>query len=151
MPVLCVAIACSPPLLAVAVLAYSCVDGIYAMVLHVAGETQDGVYQDLERAEIVRTGRDVTILCYSRMRYVVMQAVQELDKAGFDCEARSHAVPLQSPSICAGCVALGSWICSQQHAGSNDCSAHEQRMPNGCPRMPALHVLSIICSALLLN
>lgn len=78
------------------------------MVLHVAGETQDGVYQDLERAEIVRTGRDVTILCYSRMRYVVMQAVQELDKAGFDCEARSHAVPLQSPSICAGCVALGS-------------------------------------------
>lgn len=58
----------------------------HVLLYNVKGETQDGVYQDLERAEIVRTGRDVTILCYSRMRYVVMQAVQELDKAGFDCE-----------------------------------------------------------------
>ena len=29
----------------------------------------------------MRAGRDVTILCYSRMRYVVMQAVAELEKA----------------------------------------------------------------------
>lgn len=51
-----------------------------------AGETREGHYQDLERAEVVRSGRDVTILCYSRMRYVVMQAVQELEKAGIDPE-----------------------------------------------------------------
>lgn len=36
----------------------------------------------------MREGRDVTILCYSRMRYVVMQAVQQLEKQGFDPEAR---------------------------------------------------------------
>ena len=50
------------------------------------GETREGYYQDLERAEVVRTGRDVTILCYSRMRYVVLQAVQELEKSGIDPE-----------------------------------------------------------------
>ena len=36
----------------------------------------------------MREGRDVTILCYSRMRYVVMQAVQQLEKQGFDPEVR---------------------------------------------------------------
>lgn len=51
-----------------------------------AGETQDGYYQPLEKAELVREGGDVTILCYSRMRYVVMQAVQTLEKQGFDPE-----------------------------------------------------------------
>lgn len=50
------------------------------------GETQDGYYQPLEKAELVREGGDVTILCYSRMRYVVMQAVQTLEKQGFDPE-----------------------------------------------------------------
>lgn len=54
-----------------------------------AGETKDGYYQPLEKAEMVRSGRDVTILCYSRMRYVVMQAVAELEKQGYDPEARS--------------------------------------------------------------
>ena len=39
---------------------------------------------------MVRPGRDVTILCYSRMRYVVMQAVQQLEKQGFDPEARTR-------------------------------------------------------------
>ena len=52
------------------------------------GETKDGYCQPLEKAEIVREGGDVTILCYSRMRYVVMQAVQQLEKQGFDPEAR---------------------------------------------------------------
>jgi len=42
-------------------------------------------------AEVVRPGRDVTILCYSRMRYVVMQAVQQLEKQGFDPEARRRS------------------------------------------------------------
>ena len=53
-----------------------------------AGETREGYYQPLERAELVRPGRDVTILCYSRMRYVVMQAVQQLEKQGYDPEVR---------------------------------------------------------------
>ena len=51
-----------------------------------AGETKDGYCQPLEKAEMVRQGRDVTILCYSRMRYVVMQAVAQLEKEGYDPE-----------------------------------------------------------------
>ena len=35
---------------------------------------------------MVRAGGDVTILCYSRMRYVVMQAVAQLEKEGYDPE-----------------------------------------------------------------
>ena len=54
-----------------------------------AGETVPGHYQCLEKAEIVREGRDVTILCYSRMRYVVMQAVTQLEKSGYDPEVCS--------------------------------------------------------------
>ncbi len=56
----------------------------------VLGETQEGYYQPLEKAELVRDGGDVTILCYSRMRYVVMQAVQSLEKQGFDPEVIAH-------------------------------------------------------------
>jgi len=41
----------------------------------------------------VRSGKDVTILCYSRMRYVVMQAVAELEKHGYDPEARCRNIP----------------------------------------------------------
>jgi pyruvate dehydrogenase E1 component beta subunit len=40
----------------------------------------------LDRAEIVRTGKDVTILTYSRMRHHVMAAVKTLEKEGFDPE-----------------------------------------------------------------
>lgn len=40
----------------------------------------------LNRAEIVRSGKDVTILTYSRMRHHVMQAVKTLVKEGFDPE-----------------------------------------------------------------
>ena len=54
-------------------------------LLH-AGETKDGYCQPLEQAEVVRPGSDVTILCYSRMRYVVMQAVANLEKEGFNPE-----------------------------------------------------------------
>jgi Transketolase, C-terminal domain len=57
--------------------------------LRSAGETQDGYYQPLEKAEMVRSGGDVTILCYSRMRYVVMQAVAQLEKDGYDPEVRA--------------------------------------------------------------
>jgi pyruvate dehydrogenase E1 component beta subunit len=40
----------------------------------------------LDKAEIVRSGKDVTILTYSRMRHHVMQAVKTLEKEGFDPE-----------------------------------------------------------------
>lgn len=61
-----------------------------------AGETIDNYYQPLERAEIVRLGKDVTIFCYSRMRYVVMQAVATLEKQGYDPEVHSLALPQTS-------------------------------------------------------
>lgn len=60
-------------------------------VAAILGETQEGYYQPLEKAELVREGGDVTILCYSRMRYVVMQAVQSLEKQGFDPEVFADA------------------------------------------------------------
>jgi pyruvate dehydrogenase E1 component beta subunit len=58
----------------------------HVLLYNVKGETKDGYYQPLEKAEMVRLGGDVTILCYSRMRYVVMQAVGQLEKEGYDPE-----------------------------------------------------------------
>ena len=58
------------------------------------GETREGYYQPLEKAEMVRSGGDVTILCYSRMRYVVMQAVAQLEKEGYDPEVRRLGGPV---------------------------------------------------------
>ncbi|MEO6861470.1 MAG: alpha-ketoacid dehydrogenase subunit beta [Microcoleus sp.] len=40
----------------------------------------------LDKAEIVRSGKDVTILTYSRMRHHVLQAVPALIKEGYDPE-----------------------------------------------------------------
>jgi pyruvate dehydrogenase E1 component beta subunit len=40
----------------------------------------------LDKAEIVRRGKDVTILTYSRMRHHVMQAMKSLEKEGYDPE-----------------------------------------------------------------
>ena len=40
----------------------------------------------LDKAEVVRPGKDVTILTYSRMRHHVMQAVKNIEKKGFDPE-----------------------------------------------------------------
>ncbi|BAT53088.1 Transketolase [Nostoc sp. NIES-3756] len=40
----------------------------------------------LDKAEIVRRGKDVTILTYSRMRHHVVQAVKALEKQGYDPE-----------------------------------------------------------------
>lgn len=40
----------------------------------------------LDRAEIVRPGKDVTILTYSRMRHHAVQAAKTLEKQGFDPE-----------------------------------------------------------------
>lgn len=43
-------------------------------------------YLPLDKAEIVRSGKDVTILTYSRMRHHVTQAVKTLEKQGYDPE-----------------------------------------------------------------
>jgi hypothetical protein len=52
-----------------------------------AGEVHEGDYcQSLEQAEVAREGTDVSIFCYSRMRYVVMQAVATLEKEGYHPE-----------------------------------------------------------------
>ncbi|MEL6384083.1 MAG: alpha-ketoacid dehydrogenase subunit beta [Cyanobacteria bacterium J06626_18] len=40
----------------------------------------------LDKAEVVRPGKDVTILTYSRMRHHVVQATKNLEKKGFDPE-----------------------------------------------------------------
>ncbi len=40
----------------------------------------------LDKAEVVRRGKDVTILTYSRMRHHVMQAMKTLEKEGYDPE-----------------------------------------------------------------
>ncbi|MGI0485931.1 alpha-ketoacid dehydrogenase subunit beta [Pantanalinema rosaneae CENA516] len=43
-------------------------------------------YLPLDKAEVVRKGKDVTILTYSRMRYHVLRAVETLEKEGYDPE-----------------------------------------------------------------
>jgi len=40
----------------------------------------------LDKAEVVRSGKDVTILTYSRMRHHVLQALKTLEKDGYDPE-----------------------------------------------------------------
>lgn len=40
----------------------------------------------LDKAEVVRQGKDVTIITYSRMRHHVMQAMKTLEKEGYDPE-----------------------------------------------------------------
>eukprot|EP00879_Flechtneria_rotunda_P001165 GHRR01001311.1.p1 GENE.GHRR01001311.1~~GHRR01001311.1.p1 ORF type:complete len:368 (+),score=127.58 GHRR01001311.1:199-1302(+) len=59
----------------------------HVLLYNIKGETHDGDYcQSLEKAEVVRQGTDVSIFTYSRMRYVVMQAVAELEKKGYNPE-----------------------------------------------------------------
>jgi pyruvate dehydrogenase E1 component beta subunit len=43
-------------------------------------------YLPLNRAEVVRQGKDVTILTYSRMRHQVIQALKPLEVEGYDPE-----------------------------------------------------------------
>jgi pyruvate dehydrogenase E1 component beta subunit len=40
----------------------------------------------LDKAEVVRPGKDVTILTYSRMRHHCLQALKQLEKEGYDPE-----------------------------------------------------------------
>lgn len=59
----------------------------HVLLYNIKGEVEGPDHvQSLERAEVVRPGADVTILCYSRMRYVAMQAVQQLEREGYDPE-----------------------------------------------------------------
>ncbi|KAG7675036.1 hypothetical protein KSW81_002543 [Nannochloris sp. 'desiccata'] len=59
----------------------------HVLLYNVKGEVEGPEYcQSLEQAEMVRTGTDVSIFCYSRMRYVVMQAVAQLEKEGYNPE-----------------------------------------------------------------
>lgn len=54
----------------------------------------------LERAEVVREGTDVSIFTYSRMRYVVMQAVQDLVKKGYNPEVRDSVRMWKCTGVC---------------------------------------------------
>lgn len=47
---------------------------------------EDEYLLPLDKAELVRPGKDVTILTYSRMRHHVLQAAKTLEKEGFDPE-----------------------------------------------------------------
>lgn len=59
----------------------------HVLLYNVKGEVGDkDEVQCLEKAELVREGTDVSIFCYSRMRYVVMQAVAQLEKEGYNPE-----------------------------------------------------------------
>ena len=59
----------------------------HVLLYNIKGEVGDkDEVQCLERAEVVREGTDVSIFCYSRMRYVVMQAVAQLEKEGYNPE-----------------------------------------------------------------
>jgi pyruvate dehydrogenase E1 component beta subunit len=59
----------------------------HVLLYNMKEEIPDGEYiVPLDKAEIVRPGKDVTILTYSRMRYHVLQAVKTLTQQGFDPE-----------------------------------------------------------------
>lgn len=58
----------------------------HVLLYNVKGATYDGYCQPLEKAELVRAGTQVTILTYSRMRYVVEAAVKEAVALGYDPE-----------------------------------------------------------------
>jgi Transketolase, C-terminal domain len=64
----------------------------------------------------VRIGKDVSIFCYSRMRYVVMQAVATLEKQGYDPE-----VPLP-PTF----VSAAHSLAAHSLAAAHSLGAHSQ-------------------------
>ena len=60
----------------------------HVLLYNLKEELPEGEYAlPLDQAEVVRTGSDVTILTYSRMRHHVLQAVEQLQQEGFDPEA----------------------------------------------------------------
>lgn len=104
----------------------------HVLLYNVKGEPHEGDYcQPLEKAELVREGTDVTIFTYSRMRYVVMQAVQELEKKGYNPEVRGAAAGMATQGLSAGCAAVQYEECCCAS------TAHEGHMPAVC--YDALH------------
>jgi len=59
----------------------------HVLLYNLKGEVPDNDYiLPLEKAELVREGKDITILTYSRQRYNVIQAVKSLVEKGYDPE-----------------------------------------------------------------
>ncbi|WP_404785313.1 alpha-ketoacid dehydrogenase subunit beta [Altericista sp. CCNU0014] len=59
----------------------------HVLLYNLKEDIPDGEYVlPLDKAEIVRPGKDVTILTYSRMRHHVMQAIKTLVPQGYDPE-----------------------------------------------------------------
>ncbi len=71
---------------------------------------------------MVREGADVSIFTYSRMRYVVMQAVAELEKLGYNPE-------------------VGSWL-----NGSDGFLKHQKTLADTLPPTPTAPNRSLILS-----
>ncbi|PSO58402.1 MAG: alpha-ketoacid dehydrogenase subunit beta [Cyanobacteria bacterium QH_10_48_56] len=62
---------------------------------------EEEYWQPLEKAELVRSGSDVTLLTYSRMRHHTLEAVKQLEKEGFNPEVIDliSLKPLDLPTI----------------------------------------------------
>lgn len=59
----------------------------HVLLYNLKGTMPKGDYvQRLDKAEMVREGKDVTILTYSRMRYHCVQAAKTLEQEGYDPE-----------------------------------------------------------------
>ncbi len=59
----------------------------HVLLYNLKEDLPEGEYTcPLDKAEVVRSGKDVTILTYSRMRYHCLQAAKTLEKEGYDPE-----------------------------------------------------------------
>lgn len=59
----------------------------HVLLYNLKDDLPDGEYLvPLDKAEMVKTGKDVTILTYSRMRHHCTQALKQLEKEGYDPE-----------------------------------------------------------------
>ena len=59
----------------------------HVLLYNLKEDIPDGEYVlPLDRAEVVRTGKDVTLLTYSRMRHHCIQAAKQLESEGYDPE-----------------------------------------------------------------
>ena len=60
---------------------------LFRSLYNLSEEIPEGDYTcALDQAEVVREGKDVTILTYSRMRHHCLKAVQQLEQEGVDAE-----------------------------------------------------------------
>ena len=59
----------------------------HVLLYNLTEELPDGEYVcSLDQADIVREGKDLTVLTYSRMRHHCLKAIDQLDKKGIDVE-----------------------------------------------------------------